>query len=321
MEEQGITGGECLKLRLLKDRQELKVVAAYLVVCIVWGSTYLGIRIGVSEFPPELFSGIRNLVAGSVMLLYARIKGLEFPKSRTDIRRLATVGVLLLCGSMGLVSWAEQWVHSGVVSLILAASPLVMALMEIILYRENILGISGWAGLLTGFVGVGILVTSASATGSIDALGSMLVVMATLFWSAGSVYSRRFKAAGSIATHIGIQMLAGGIGMTTAGLLLGEAARVRFTPKGMAAMAYLIVFGSILAYSCYIYVLRNWPAARAATYAYINPLVAVTLGFLILGEPVTHYTVISMAVILGGVITVQVSLASRRRKEALSAES
>ena len=309
-----------MKLRLLKDRQELKVVAAYLVVCIVWGSTYLAIRIGVSEFPPELFSGIRNLVAGSAMLLYARIKGLEFPKSRTDIRRLATVGVLLLCGSMGLVSWAEQWVHSGVVSLVLAASPLVMALMEIILYRENILGISGWAGLLTGFAGVGILVLSASATGSIDALGGTLVVLATLFWSAGSVYSRRFKAAGSIAAHIGIQMLAAGIGMTTAGLLLGEAARVRFTAKSMAAMLYLIIFGSILAYSCYIYVLRHWPAARAATYAYINPLVAVTLGFLVLGEPVTYYTVISMAVILGGVITVQVSQASRRRKESVSAE-
>ncbi|HQA48129.1 MAG TPA: EamA family transporter [Bacillota bacterium] len=299
----------------MSDREEIKVVAAYIVVCIVWGSTYLGIRIGVSDFPPELFSGIRNLVAGSIILMYARVKGLEFPKSRTDIRRLATVGFLLLCGSMGLISWAEQWVHSGVVSLMVASSPLMMALIETIVFKENTLGIKGWAGLLIGFGGVGFLVMSASGTGSIDIFGSILVILAAFFWSSGSVYSKRFKAAGSVVTHIGIQMLAGGVGLTTAGLLLGEASRVRFTVKSMAAMAYLIIFGSILAYSCYIYVLGKWPSSRAGTYAYVNPLVAVTLGFLVLGEPITYHTIISMVVILGGVLMVQVSQASRQRKE------
>lgn len=302
-------------MRFLSDREEIKVVAAYIVVCIVWGSTYLGIRIGVSDFPPELFSGIRNLVAGSIILMYARVKGLEFPKSRTDIRRLATVGFMLLCGSMGLISWAEQWVHSGVVSLMVASSPLMMALIETIVFKENTLGIKGWAGLLIGFGGVGFLVMSASGTGSIDIFGSILVILAAFFWSSGSVYSKRFKAAGSVVTHIGIQMLAGGVGLTTAGLLLGEASRVRFTVKSMAAMAYLIIFGSILAYSCYIYVLGKWPSSRAGTYAYINPLVAVTLGFLVLGEPITYHTIISMVVILGGVLMVQVSQASRQRKE------
>jgi drug/metabolite transporter (DMT)-like permease len=302
-------------MRFLSDREEIKVVAAYIVVCIVWGSTYLGIRIGVSDFPPELFSGIRNLVAGSIILMYARVKGLEFPKSRTDIRRLATVGFMLLCGSMGLISWAEQWVHSGVVSLMVASSPLMMALIETIVFKENTLGIKGWAGLLIGFGGVGFLVMSASGTGSIDIFGSILVILAAFFWSSGSVYSKRFKAAGSVVTHIGIQMLAGGVGLTTAGLLLGEASRVRFTVKSMAAMAYLIIFGSILAYSCYIYVLGKWPSSRAGTYAYVNPLVAVTLGFLVLGEPITYHTIISMVVILGGVLMVQVSQASRQRKE------
>ncbi len=302
-------------MRFLSDREEIKVVAAYIVVCIVWGSTYLGIRIGVSDFPPELFFGIRNLVAGSIILMYARVKGLEFPKSSIDIRRLATVGFLLLCGSMGLISWAEQWVHSGVVSLMVASSPLMMALIETIVFKENTLGIKGWAGLLIGFGGVGFLVMSASGTGSIDIFGSILVILAAFFWSSGSVYSKRFKAAGSVVTHIGIQMLAGGVGLTTAGLLLGEASRVRFTVKSMAAMAYLIIFGSILAYSCYIYVLGKWPSSRAGTYAYINPLVAVTLGFLVLGEPITYHTIISMVVILGGVLMVQVSQASRQRKE------
>ena len=302
-------------MRFLSDREEIKVVGAYIVVCIIWGSTYLGIRIGVSDFPPELFSGIRNLVAGSIILMYARVKGLEFPKSRTDIRRLATVGFMLLCGSMGLISWAEQWVHSGVVSLMVASSPLMMALIETIVFKENTLGIKGWAGLLIGFGGVGFLVMSASGTGSIDIFGSILVMLAAFFWSSGSVYSKRFKAAGSVVTHIGIQMLAGGVGLTTAGLLLGEASRVRFTVKSMAAMAYLIIFGSILAYSCYIYVLGKWPSSRAGTYAYVNPLVAVTLGFLVLGEPITYHTIISMVVILGGVLMVQVSQASRQRKE------
>ena len=286
-------------MRFLSDREEIKVVAAYIVVCIVWGSTYLGIRIGVSDFPPELFSGIRNLVAGSIILMYARVKGLEFPKSSIDIRRLATVGFLLLCGSMGLISWAEQWVHSGVASLMVASSPLMMALIETFVFKENTLGIKGWAGLLIGFGGVGFQVMSASGTGSIDIFGSILVNLAAFFWSSGSVYSNRCKAAGSVVTHIGIQLLAGGVGLTTAGLLLGEASRVRFTVKSMAAMAYLIIFGSILAYSCYIYVLGKWPSSRAGTYAYVNPLVAVTLGFLVLGEPITYHTIISMVVILG----------------------
>lgn len=300
---------------IFTDREELKVIVAYLVVCIVWGSTYLGIRIGVSGFPPELFSGIRNLVAGLTVLLYARLKGLEFPKSWHDIRRLATVGAFLLCGCMGLVSWAEQWVHSGVTSLIIASAPLLVALIETLVLRENTLGIKGWTGLLIGFGGVIVLVASATGVGSVDVLGSLLLIMAATSWSVGSVYSNRFTATGSIVTHIGIQMLAGGIGLTTVGLLLGEASRVQFSARSMLALGYLIVFGSILGYSSYIYVLRKWPPARAATYAYINPLVAVSLGFFVLGEPVTYCTVISMGIILGGVITVQVSQASRLKRE------
>ncbi len=301
-------------MRFITDKEELKVALAYIAVCIVWGSTYLGIRIGVSDFPPELFAGIRNLVAGSIMLLYARLRGLEFPGSLIDLRKLATVGFFMLCGSMGLITYAEQWVHSGVTSLLVAACPLMMALIEMIIYRENILDIKGWAGLLIGFGGVGVLVMSASSTGSIDILGSMLVLLAAFSWATGSVYSKRMKAAGSIVTHIGIQMLTGGIVLTVIGLLLGEASRVRITARSMAAMAYLIIFGSLLAYSCYIYILKKWPSARAGTYAYINPLVAVFLGALVLGEPVTFYTIISMAVILGGVIMVQVSQGSRPRR-------
>ncbi len=304
-----------LQLRGITDREELKVVVAYLVVCIVWGSTYLGIRIGVSGFPPGLFAGTRNLIAGAVVLMYARLKGLKFPRSGEEIRKLAIVGGFLLFGCQGLVSWAEQWVHSGVTSLIIASAPLLVALIEILILRKSTLDIKGCIGLLIGFSGVATLIISASGLGSVDLVGSLLLLTAATSWAIGSVYSKSFIATGSIITHIGIQMLAGGTGLTATGLLMGEAARVSFTLRSMLALGYLILFGSVLGYSSYIYVLSKWPPARAATYAYINPLVAVSLGFLVLGEPITIYTIISMLVILGGVIMVQVSQASLAKVE------
>ncbi len=308
-------------MSIMTDREELKVIAAYIVVCIVWGSTYLGIRIGVSGFPPGLFTGIRNLIAGAIVLIYARLKGLEFPRGREEIRRLATVGGFLLCGCQGLVSWAEQWVHSGIASLIMASAPLLVALIEILVLRESTLDIKGCIGLLIGFGGVATLVVSASGIGSVDLVGSLLLLIAATSWAVGSVYSKSFTASGSMITHIGIQMLAGGVGITVIGLLLGEAARVSFTLRSMLALGYLILFGSILGYSSYIYVLSKWPPTRAATYSYINPLVAVSLGYLILREPITVHTIISTLIILGGVIMVQVSQASRAKiKQEISSQ-
>jgi len=288
------------------DKEERKNVLAFICVCIVWGSTYLAIRIGVSAFPPALFAGFRFLLAGLAMLVYAKLRGLEFP-DKTNVKRLSIVGLLLLVGGNGLVVLASQWVHSGITALILASMPIFMALIELPLPGGNRLTIKGWLGLLLGFSGVVLLVTSSSEAGSISLKGAILLILATLFWSIGSVYSKQFKSKGSIVTQIGIQMLAGGLVLTLIGAFLGELSRINLSLKGIGAILYLAVFGSILAYSCYIYILSRWSAAKAGTYAYVNPLVAIFLGYIVLNEPISLIVVICTGIILAGVFLVQAS--------------
>jgi len=291
---------------LIKN-DDKKTYLAYLCVCVVWGSTYLAIRIGVSEFPPALFAAIRFVTAGLIMLGYARVRGLKFPDKLIDVRRVAAVGIFLLAGGNGMVVWAEQWVHSGTTSLMVAAVPLFMASLELMLPGRKKLGFKGWVGLLLGFAGVILLVFTNSETGAINIKGAAILLTGTLSWSVGSVYSKSFKASGSIITHIGIQMLAGGTILSITGLILGEASRLNITPKGIGAVLYLIFFGSILGYSCYVYILQKWPAAKVGTYAYVNPPVAVLLGSLILDEVLSLQVVISSIVILAGVFLVQTS--------------
>ncbi|KXG74199.1 EamA family transporter [Thermotalea metallivorans] len=289
------------------NKEERKVILAYLCVCIVWGSTYLAIRIGVSEFPPAIFAGIRFVVAGLLMVGFAWLKGLEFPKTPIDIRRIAVVGLFLLLGGNGLVVWAEQWVHSGIASLLVATVPLFMAILELMLPNRKSIGFKGWSGLILGFAGVVLLVFTHSDSGAIDLKGALILLTGTLMWAMGSIYSKSFQASGSIVSHIGIEMLAGGIGLSIVGMILGETSRFHVTLRGIGALLYLIFFGSILAYSCYIYILQKWPAAKAGTYAYVNPPVAVLLGSLILDEPLSFHVIASTGVILMGVFLVQTS--------------
>ncbi|MBA1336229.1 MAG: Permease of the drug/metabolite transporter (DMT) superfamily [Firmicutes bacterium] len=289
------------------NKEERKVVLAFIAVCIIWGSTYLAIRIGVQEFPPGLFAGIRFLAAGLIMLTYARLKGHEFPSKASDIRKISIVGLFLLFGGNGMVVWAEQWVHSGIASLLVATGPLFMAILEFLLPNTPKIKTKGWIGLLLGISGVILLVSSNLTAGTINLKGALLMVFATLSWSTGSIYSKTFKASGSIVPQIGIQMVVGGTALTVLGLIMGEHSRAHLTFNSFAAMLYLILFGSILGYSSYIYVLQKWPAAKAGTYAYVNPIVAVFLGAIVLNEPITIYVVISSVIILTGVFLVQTS--------------
>ncbi|GAB6154711.1 drug/metabolite exporter YedA [Desulfosporosinus burensis] len=295
-------------------REEITVILAYISVCIIWGSTYLAIRIGVSDFPPELFAGIRFLIAGALVLLFAYFKGYKFPENVTDFKRQAIVGLFLLMGGNGLVVWAEQWVYSGATSLLMAIVPLFNAILELFLINGPRIGLKGWFGLILGFGGVALLVLSGSEARIIDVSGGGLLMLAAFLWSLGSVYSKTFKASGTTVANIGIQMFAGGIGLTLIGLLLGEASQIHLTSKGLGAMAYLIFFGSILGYSSYIYLLQKWPASKAGTYAYINPIVGVFLGAVLLGEPVSSNMFISAIIILGGVFLVQLSKTSKKVK-------
>ncbi|MHB1653113.1 MAG: EamA family transporter [Desulfitobacteriaceae bacterium] len=298
----------------MAKKEKTSVILAYIAVCIIWGSTYLAIRIGVSTFPPELFAGIRFLTAGSLMLLFAYNRGLNFPETLTDVKRQSIIGLFLLLGGNGILVWAEQWVYSGAASLLFAIGPLFNALLELILPNGPRIGLKGWIGLFLGFGGVVLLVVSGSLTNVIDVSGGILLLMASLFWSMGSVYSKRFIPSGSMIVNIGIQMLTGGIALTIVGLLTGEGVRMHLSAKGIGAMAYLILAGSILGYSSYIYVLQKWPASKAGTYAYVNPVVGILLGAVVLGEPVSSNVIVSAIVILSGVLLVQLSKTSKKDK-------
>lgn len=292
---------------MLFKNEESKVLAAYIAVCILWGSTYLAIRIGVSAFPAILFAGIRFVIAGVFLLLFAHLRGLAFPTNLTSVRNQCIVGLLLLLGGNGLVVWAEQYVHSGVASLLVATVPLFMALIELLIPGRPRIDFKGWLGLLIGFSGVAMLVLSNSGDGSVEIKGFVALLIAAFLWSVGSVYSKGFKPTGSVITNIAIQMLSGGIALMIVGIALGELPRVSLSTKGIGALLYLIVFGSWIGYSSYIYVLQKWPAAKAGTYAYVNPPVAVFLGALILGEPFNLTVLLSTVVILAGVLLVQLS--------------
>ncbi|MEW5815087.1 MAG: EamA family transporter [Spirochaetota bacterium] len=288
------------------NKENIKISAAFIAVCVIWGSTYLAIRIGVSDLPPELFMGIRFVIAGGIMIGITLIRKRNFPVAK-DVLKISVVGLFLLTGANGLVAYAEQWVHSGITALILAILPLFIACIELFIPGRSRLDYKGWIGLLAGFGGVAVLVLSGSNIDSINISGAIMLVAAALLWAIGSVYSKSFSPSGSITSQIGIQMLAGGLFQCVNGILLGEVARFHFTAKGFGAFLYLIMVGSLLGYSSYIYVLKNWSAAKAGTFAYVNPIVAVFLGAVVLSEQITLMIILASILILGGVFLVQIS--------------
>lgn len=286
-----------------------KALLAYLAVCFFWGSTYLAIRIGVQDTPPLLFAGIRFIIAGSLMLGYCKLKGYELPKEKADRVNMSIVGVLMLLGGNGLVVYAEQWVSSGIASLIIATVPLFMAIIEFFYLKNIRMDLKAIAGLLLGFGGVAYLLLGDRTTQIIDLKGLIMLMLASLFWAAGSVHSKAIKFKGHIFANIGTQMLAGGVALTIGALIKGEFAEAQFTLNSIMAMLYLIVFGSIVGYSCYIYILQKWTAAKAGTYAYVNPVVAIVLGALLANEPINLSVAISVVIVIIGVVLVQSSKA------------
>ena len=282
-------------------------ILSYLIVCIVWGSTYLAIRIGVTDMPFLVFAGVRFFSAGSIILLASKIAGWKFPDQLDDYKTIAFAGIMLLFISNGLVCWAEQWIDSGLTALLLAATPLFMALIEVVVPRDQRIGRLGWVGLLVGFLGV-VYLFSPHLNLEGQTLPAMLAVLgASLNWAIASIYLKRRIVSGSMMPNVGIQMFAAGALFLFVAAFFGGISLEDASTDGIAALLYLIFIGSILAYTAFNYMLKALPAAKAGTYAYINPVVAVILGYLILNEVVTTQTIIAALIILGGVVLVQVS--------------
>ncbi|MEU9854367.1 EamA family transporter [Streptomyces sp. NPDC047974] len=279
------------------------VWVALAIVYVVWGSTYLGIRFVVETIPPFLASGSRFIVAG--LLLAAIVAWRHGPSAlKVDRRRLgsaALVGVLLILGGNGLVNLAETTVPSGLAALLVAAVPVFVVLLRTAAGERP--GLGAYGGVLIGLGGLAVL-TVPGLSGEVGIGGVLLVLLAALLWSAGTVSSARLPMPANPFTASVYEMLAGGIGGVVVGLLRGE--HRGFDPGAVAtsswvALGYLVVFGSLIAFTAYAWLIQSAPVSLAATYAYVNPVVAVLLGTLILSEALTWPIVLGGAIVVAAV--------------------
>jgi drug/metabolite transporter (DMT)-like permease len=278
--------------------RRLQVVIALLSVYLIWGSTYLGIRFGLEGFPPFLMAGIRFVCAGLAVYAWLRLRGDPAP-TRRQWRNAAVMGLLLLGLGNGMVSVAQQWVSSGMAAIAVASMPVWAALFGLAFGRRY--RALEWAGVLLGFAGV--LLLNVGGELRANPAGAIALIVAPAAWAFGSVWSRgRDLPAPFMSTAA--QMLCGGVMMVIAGLALGE--RIDAPPplSAVAALAYLAVFGSIVGFGAYIWLLNNVRPALATSYAYVNPPIAVLLGALLAAEAVTTHTIVAMAIILAGVVLI-----------------
>ena len=281
----------------------LHVAVALGAVYVIWGSTYLAIRFAIETIPPFLMAGTRYVTAGLMLYAWSRLRGAPKP-SGIHWRSAVLVGAALLLVGNGGVVWAEQRVSSGLTALLICTEPLWIVLLVWLRSRQEKPSPRVLAGLALGFVGLLILVKPGSASGGIDLLGAAAVLIASLSWAWGSLYSQRAKLPSSPLLSTGMQMLCGGGLQLLAALALGEPSRfdpAQVSGKSLLALGYLIVFGAIVAFTAYVWLLKAAPPVLVSTYAYVNPLVAVFLGWAFASEPITGATLIAAAVILTGV--------------------
>jgi drug/metabolite transporter (DMT)-like permease len=293
-----------------------KVIVSFSAVYIIWGSTYLAIRVGVQQLPPALFASTRFIVAGTLLALYARLNGQKFPTHRREWRTIAITALFMLVGANGLVVWGEQWVPSNQAALIVATTALWLAGFGTLGSHGQKLAPRTTLGLAVGFFGAAMLLLPDNGF-TLDHFWAQLAILAACpSWAAGSMYAKRSRLATPPLMVAALQSLVAGIVFCGFGLSAGEAVRWSWSPPAMAALAYLIVFGSCFAYAAYIWLLHEVSPAALGTYAYINPLVAVALGWLLLQEALSAKQLAGTVVILLGVMLVSIS-----RPKALAAPS
>ena len=287
------------------------VVVALLIVYVVWGSTYFAIAVMIETLPPLLAAGARYATAGAIVLvaLYAvgfwrRGNGPVERPTRAHWRSAFIIGTLLLLGGNGGVVLSELLIPSGVAAVLVAMTPIWIAVFDAILTRQRPSGLVV-GGLVVGIVGVGVLLVPVEGIEGINPLGVGLVVFAAICWAIGSLYARSAPLPRSGLLGTGLEMVAGGVMLVLAGSLIGEVGRTdvsSFTIESLLALGYLVVFGSIVAFSAYSWLLTNVPISTVSTYAYVNPIVAVALGAIFLSEPIAPRTLIATALIVGAVV-------------------
>jgi len=302
---------------------KLRIWIALLAVYIVWGSTYLAIRLAIETLPPFLMAGVRFVIAGVVLYAWARWRGASRP-TRSHWLAAAIVGGLMLLGGNGGVTWAEQRVPSGLTAVLIATVPLWIALLEWLQGGARPTARAA-VGLMMGLAGIALLVSPGELAGAkgIDLVGAAVLLVASLSWAIGSLYSRHARLSPSPLLATAMEMLSGGVLLLLAELVTGQASDLdpsRISLQSILALLYLIVFGSLVAFTAYVWLLRVTIPAHAATYAYVNPIVAVFLGWALGGEPLTARTLLAAAVIVGAVVIITSSQPRAGREAAAASE-
>ncbi len=304
-----------LEAKASRGSWRLRVMLAFMAIYVIWGSTYLAIRFAVETIPPLYTAGMRHVVAGTVLLAWALAKGQRptWPQVRSSV----VIGFFFFLIGHGSLHWAEKYVGSGLASLLIAIEPIIVFVLSSAAARVWRMNGLLLAGILLGLVGVGILVRGTGLeAGGRSAWGPVAVLIGALSWSVGIIYSRKSKLSGSPLLLSALSLLTGAAMLLITGALLGEGKDfvfARVTPKSWLALGYLIVFGSIIAFTAYNWLLEHFSPTLVATHTYVNPVVAVLLGWFYGGEVVTLKVGIAAVLVVGAVVLVDRGMNKVRR--------
>ncbi len=292
-----------------QSQRRLEVIVAFALVYVFWGSTYLAIGITANEhLPPLVMCAMRFLIAGPLMLLACAVFGRNIRISWDEARRLALIGCLLLVGGNGGLAWAEQWVPTGFAALIIAVTPVWFLLIEVLAFRGDRLSRRGLMGMALAFGGVAILfwpkVEYRDTLGIMQVVGATSLLFSSFSWSVGSVLSRKWEMKTNPLTATAWEMIFAGCAHLILATATGQIHHAVVTSRALLATLYLVVFGSWVGYSAYIWLLKHVPTPKVATYAYVNPIVAVFLGWLVLHERFDGFMLAGTVVIVAGVALV-----------------
>jgi drug/metabolite transporter (DMT)-like permease len=290
-----------------------RLVVAFATIYIIWGSSYLAIRIGIETLPPFLMAGGRFLVAGVLVLILASVRG-PVRLTRRDWLHALVVGVLLFAGGNGALVWGEQTVPSGIAALLVACTPMWMVLIDWLRPNGHAQTRWAWAGLILGVIGVATLLGPDAFTGQgINPVGAAVILAGSVSWAAGTIYTKRVGKPRSALLGTGTQMVCGGVVLLGLAFALGE--HTRFDPgnasvRSLAAVLYLTLIASVVAFTAYTWLIRVTTPARLGTYAYVNPVIAVFLGWAFAAEPLTVRTMIAAAIIVVAVAVITLAAAN-----------
>lgn len=295
-----------------------RIVAAFVALYLIWGSTYLAMRVTVETMPPLLMAGARFIIAGVLMHLWVRLRGAARP-TRLHWRNSAIAGVLLLLGGNGLIVVAEKTITSGLAALLVAVVPLWIALLDWLQPQGKRPDAKNILGILVGLTGMAMLVKSqhgSANAGETHWAGIGMVIVAGILWAWGSLFMRYNDRPASPMLGVSMQMICGGLALLLAGMIMGELRGLdwrQFSDRSLIAFAWLVVAGAWIGFSAYIWLMQVSTPSRVATYAYVNPIIAVFLGWLLLGETVTGKTIGAAAVILAGVVIITTPVSMLRK--------